>query len=54
MSAEVLRDGWYTTGDIAMMEEDGLTNSARSQLRDCKFISGAIPRRRSAWNKPGK
>jgi acyl-[acyl-carrier-protein]-phospholipid O-acyltransferase/long-chain-fatty-acid--[acyl-carrier-protein] ligase len=49
-TAEVLRDGWYTTGDVAMMEEDGFLTITDRLLRFSK-IGGEMVRHIRIENK---
>jgi acyl-[acyl-carrier-protein]-phospholipid O-acyltransferase/long-chain-fatty-acid--[acyl-carrier-protein] ligase len=42
-TGEVLRDGWYTTGDVAMMEEDGFLTITDRLSRFSKIAGEMVP-----------
>jgi acyl-[acyl-carrier-protein]-phospholipid O-acyltransferase/long-chain-fatty-acid--[acyl-carrier-protein] ligase len=42
-TAEVLRDGWYTTGDVALMEEDGFLAITDRLSRFSKIAGEMVP-----------
>ena len=48
LTAQVMRDGWYVTGDIALMNEDGFIKITDRLSRFSKIGGDMVPHGRSS------